>query len=245
MSTTTFFATWLRLIRKHPVAFNSLNGCVMCASSDAVAQYYENKHRKDLTTTNNKDDDNVEETSLSFRIRRAASAGLIGFFFGGWVYPMAYARLDALWKGTHFTAVLQKSLVEIATVGIFVNSVSMVSRGLLVGRETAEVAAHVVEEMPVVTLNDARVWLPYNMLAFSMIPATIRPTTTLMMEAGWQTYISLMSNNYQQHDHFQDMDDKKKERNSFETLDTQQEEERVPLGILNGQGDAVMASSPK
>ena len=31
--------------------------------------------------------------------RRLLSAGAIGVFFGGFVYPFAYAKLDALWKG--------------------------------------------------------------------------------------------------------------------------------------------------
>ena len=82
-------------------------------------------------------------------------------------------------------------------MGIFVNTVSMACRGFLVGRESNHVIQHVRDEIPTVTLNDARVWLPYNMLAFSVIPAVIRPTTTLMMEAAWQTYISLVSNDYE------------------------------------------------
>ena len=149
---------------------------------------------------------------------------------GGWVYPTAYARLDALWKGTHFTAVLQKSVVEIATVGIFVNSVSMTSRGLLVGRDVKEVASHVVEEMPVVTLNDARVWLPYNMIAFSVIPVAIRPTTTLLMEAGWQTYISLMSNNYHK-----DKPETKVQAGDNNTL----------LGEVSAEGNVMIATAPR
>ena len=155
-------------------------------------------------------------------------------FTGGWVYPAAYARLDALWKGTHFAAVLQKSVVEIATVGIFVNSVSMTSRGLLVGRSPHEVAGHVVQEMPEVTINDARVWLPYNMIAFGIIPVAVRPTTTLLMEAGWQTYISLMSNNY--HEHVEKSDGGlKKETESNTTL----------LGGLNTEGNVVIATAPR
>jgi Mpv17 / PMP22 family len=133
-----------------------------------------------------------------------------------------------MWKGTHFSAVVQKSVVEIATVGIFVNSVSMTSRGLLVGRNPKDVAGHVAEEMPTVTINDAKVWLPYNMIAFSIIPVAIRPTTTLMMEAGWQTYISLMSNNYE-HEESQ-----AKEQN-IDTL----------LGGLNAEANVMIATSSR
>jgi len=177
--TTMIVSKWLQLIKQKPSLFNSITGCGLCASSDLLAQSME-----------------PTERTTAYRIRRVCSAGLLGAFFGGLVYPAAYARLDAIWKGTHFRAVLQKSIVEIATVGIFVNSTSMMSRGLLVGRDLQDVLDHVVSEMPVVTLNDVRVWLPYNMIAFSLIPIAIRPTTTLMMEAGWQTYISLKSNDY-------------------------------------------------
>jgi len=130
--------------------------------------------------------------------RRLLSAGAIGILFSGVVYPMAYARLDTLWKGVTFAATLKKSLLEIATVGIFVNSVSISARGWLVGRDADEVAQHTIKEMPRVTLNDARVWLPYNLVAFSFIPIYIRPATTSLMEACWQTYISLCSHNYQE-----------------------------------------------
>ena len=59
-----------------------------------------------------------------------------------------------------------------------------------------DVFGHVWDVLPRVTLNDCRVWLPYNLLAFALIPAFIRPTTTAMMEASWQTYISLRSHDY-------------------------------------------------
>jgi hypothetical protein len=190
-----FVATWLGFLTKRPVVFNSLTGSTLCASSDVSAQYYETTIS---TRTHPSPDDNQEASSIgsTIHVRRVLSAGLIGAFFGGCVYPVAYARLDALFPGKRWTVILQKSIVEIATVGIFVNSVSMMSRGLLIGREPQQVAHHVCQEMPIVTWNDARVWLPYNCIAFSMIPIAIRPTTTLCMEAGWQAYISLMSHNY-------------------------------------------------
>lgn len=219
-----FFAAWLRAIQKNPVAFNSLTGCGLCVSSDLVAQYLEG----------NQNQNNNTEMTTAFRIRRALSAGAIGAFFGGFVYPAAYARIDAMWKGTHVSAVLQKSVFEIATVGIFVNSVSMTSRGLLVGRTTEDVQTHLREEMPAVTLNDAKVWLPYNFLAFMWIPAPIRPTATLFMEAGWQTYISLMSNNYDDH-----------QQQEFSSITGRgRGDELSPLiSLLNRQEEFVLATS--
>ena len=132
--------------------------------------------------------------------RRLLSAGAIGVLFGGFVYPLAYAKLDALWKGVTIVTTLKKSILEIATVGIFVNSISISTRGLLVGKDTEKVVEHTLQEMPSVTVNDARVWLPYNIVAFSVIPIYIRPATTSLMEACWQTYISLCSHNYKAED---------------------------------------------
>jgi Mpv17 / PMP22 family len=227
----TFFATWFRLSKQYPVTFNSLTGGALCASSDVLAQYLETKNLNSSHANST-----CTDTGIAFRIRRVASAGLIGAFFGGWVYPAAYARLDAMWKGTHFSAVVQKSVVEILTVGIFVNSVSMSSRGLLVGRDNQEVALHVAKEMPTVTFNDARVWFPYNIVAFSLIPVTIRPTTTLMLEAGWQTYISIMSNNY-------DEAATVKGTSTAKTPVEHKEPLVLPVGLQTG--GVVIAASPR
>ena len=83
-------------------------------------------------------------------------------------------------EGRHHYHHAKKSLLEIATVGIFVNSVSISTRALLVGKDTDKVVEHTIQEMPGVTFNDARVWLPYNIVAFSVIPIYIRPATMLV-----------------------------------------------------------------
>jgi protein Mpv17 len=173
------FASAKRLITQNPLLFNGLTGGTLCAISDAGAQQIEGNGAN------------------SFNVRRFVVAGVLGVFFGGIVYPNAYAFLDARFHAKNFQTLLTKSVIEIGTVGIFVNTVSMTSRGLLVGHEGKDVVNHVAHEMPKVTLNDVKVWLPYNLLAFSLIPAVFRPTTTAMMEASWQTYISLVSNDYE------------------------------------------------
>lgn len=192
-------------IRENPTVFHSLTGFLLFGGSDWIAQEleYHNHTRKNHNTllshnrTNiEKEDDAHQRPPRRFDPWRCCSAGLCGIFFGGFVYPTAYARLDAFFHGTHWQAVVKKSIVEIATVGIFVNSTSMFGRGFLQGRTALEAGDHVLQEMPGVTFNDARVWMPYNILAFSLIPIWIRPATTSLMEACWQTYISLRSNNY-------------------------------------------------
>ena len=119
------------------------------------------------------------------------SAGCIGSLFTGFVYPFAYALLDKRFVGGEFRVLLQKSLIEIVTVGITVNTVSLSARGWLQQRQPGDVFRHVMRELPAVTLNDGKVWLPYNLIAFRFLPPHIRPITTACMEAGWQTYISL------------------------------------------------------
>lgn len=208
-----FSKSLYKALTKNPLVFNAITGGVMCGCSDVLAQDLEkrrlHKEQDDDTRhigdTTNKSHTDISATSTqeerlpTIDWKRCVCAVGIGTFFGGVVYPYAYARLDSIWVGTKFRTVLQKSLVEIATVGIFVNSISMTSRGLLRGDKSLfEVLLHVSDELPTVTRNDFFVWLPYNLLAFSVIPATLRPTSTLAMEASWQTYISWRSHDFPQ-----------------------------------------------
>lgn len=181
-------------VRENQTVFHGLTGFVLFGGSDWIAQELEYHRNVSLTSENDRDSSAKERRR--FDPWRCCSAGLCGVFFGGFVYPTAYARLDAFFHGTHWQAVVKKSIVEIATVGIFVNSTSIFGRGFLQGRSAIEAGDHVMQEMPSVTLNDARVWMPYNILAFSIIPIWIRPATTSLMEACWQTYISMRSNDY-------------------------------------------------
>ena len=56
-----------------------------------------------------------------------------------------------------------------------------------------ESVAEVRRDMPQVLLHDCYVWLPYDLLAFRMIPTHIRPTTTALMTLGWNTYLSAVA----------------------------------------------------
>mmetsp|Transcript_52018 Transcript_52018/g.125509 ORF Transcript_52018/g.125509 Transcript_52018/m.125509 type:complete len:270 (-) Transcript_52018:427-1236(-) len=141
--------------------------------------------------------------SLSLAARmdwyRAGAAGVLGVFLGGGVYPSAYTWLESMWVGKGFSSVFKKSITEILTVGVFVNSFSMTYRGVLRGdHTTVEVLEHVANEIPTVTRNDLLIWGPYNLLAFTLIPQVIRPATTVCCEACWQAYISLRSHHFEQ-----------------------------------------------
>lgn len=210
----------MNAVRKNPLLFNAVTGGLLCASSDALAQHWEDhsdggppssdcgsssgEPSRSCAQEQQQQRDHLLAPSLqtapllsSIDWWRLAGAGCIGSFFGGILYPAAYARLDALFVGTQWKTVLLKSVVEIATVGILVNTISLTVRGLVRGdQDLGQVTRHVSTQLVTVTQNDFFVWLPYNMLAFSIIPAILRPTTTAAMEASWQAYISLCAHDY-------------------------------------------------
>lgn len=199
-------------IQRRPALTHGAVGFVLFGGSDAVAQQIEassalqqDKGTAQFSKKTMKEEylssspiSKVTFSTEHFDVIRFLSAGAIGAFFAGCVYPFAYKRLDMIWKGKDFMTIAKKSIVEVFTVGIFANSVSMAARGVLVGKNPVEVLSHVKDEMPEITFNDLRVWFPYNLVAFGLIPISIRPATTSLMECVWQTYISLRSNAYAQ-----------------------------------------------
>lgn len=198
-------AARILVTRRGQLLWNGATGCLLLAASDAVAQQLE--HRTLLSTgldgrhrleggCTDAPSRPVPARPFVLDRRRATTAGLVGAVLGGAVYPVAYARLEAAFPGRRFRQVLRKSVVEVLTVGVFVNSLSLLFRGLLVGRPPAAAAAHAAGELPRVTAADAAVWLPYNLLAFAWIPLPLRPTAAAGMEAGWQTFLSLRAHDY-------------------------------------------------
>eukprot|EP00956_Cyclotella_meneghiniana_P013789 scaffold20205_cov57-Cyclotella_meneghiniana.AAC.1 len=167
-------------IQQRPVLTHSIIGGCLFSGSDAFAQRIEEKPH--------------------FDIKRFLSAGAVGAALAGYVYPFAYKHLDRIWVGKDLLSIAKKSFVEVFTVGLFANSVSMFARGLFTEKRPGEVLIHVKEEMRDVTLNDLRVWFPYNLVAFGCIPIHVRPATTMVMECAWQTYISMRSNDYENGD---------------------------------------------
>jgi hypothetical protein len=189
-----------------PFIRNASAAGVLFVAADAVAQYMEARRHHHATLLPQQlvqnellGDDDIKAglTSPGYNYFvldqwRCLGATLLGVVLGGGVYPTAYAKLDALLPGNSWRTLIVKSAVEISTVGIAVNTASLLGRASWQGTRSWEsLADHVSAEIPRVTFMDARVWFPYNLLAFGWIPITIRPLTTACMEAGWQTYISL------------------------------------------------------
>jgi hypothetical protein len=170
-------STAAAFVQRNPILFNAATSLALCTGADIVAQQMEGPTKK-------------------WDLKRLVVAGVIGMLFGGFIYPSAYTMLDAKWVGKDFVSVFTKSVIDCATVGLLGNAVTMTCHGFSSGRQRLAVLQHVIREMPRVTLHDAYVWLPYNMLAFTIIPPLIRPATTSLVEASWQTYISMRSNDY-------------------------------------------------
>ena len=82
------------------------------------------------------------------------------------MYPAVYGALDKLWPGTTFRAVATKSVAELVPMGIGANALSIGWRASVGGSSPSEVRARLQRLMPGVLLNEVRVWLPYNLLAF-------------------------------------------------------------------------------
>ena len=171
-----------------PFVRNATGASLLFVAADGVAQYMEQRNS------------GKGQNSRGYEWWdpwRGTGAAILGVILGGGVYPAAYARLDHLLPGRSWRTLLIKSAVEIVTVGITVNTASLLGRATWQGTHSWQaVGDHVRTEIPHVTLMDAQVWFPYNMLAFGFIPIQIRPLTTACVEASWQTWISLRAHDF-------------------------------------------------
>ncbi|KAL1525378.1 hypothetical protein AB1Y20_020238 [Prymnesium parvum] len=165
------------LLRSWPVSTNAVQGAVLCAVGDIGAQILERRDAPD-----------VEPSTLG--VRRCASAAAIGTAFGAFIYPTAYRILDARWPTTSIRTVLMKSVAEVATLGTVGNAFSIGGRVVLEGDGPSAACEQISREMMFVLKNELRLWLPWNVFLFALVPAHLRPGSTMLVEAGWTTYIS-------------------------------------------------------
>jgi hypothetical protein len=108
-------AAFVSALKRRPVLLNSAAGFVLFASSDAFAQEVERHGVRRLVPFHRPLSEKEKHIASEFSWPRLTSAGMLGIFFGGFVYPLAYARLDTLWPGTKFRQVVSKSVAEIFT----------------------------------------------------------------------------------------------------------------------------------
>ncbi len=137
-------------IQRKPFLAHGIVGFVLFGASDAFAQQIEASVKQGDKMTNRigkkaSNEDTLAQPSFitfsmdHFDVIRFLSSGTVGAFFGGCVYPFAYKRLDLIWKGKDVISIAKKSLLEVFTVGVFANSVSMCARGVLTGKNPIDV----------------------------------------------------------------------------------------------------------
>mmetsp|Transcript_5985 Transcript_5985/g.19964 ORF Transcript_5985/g.19964 Transcript_5985/m.19964 type:complete len:198 (-) Transcript_5985:43-636(-) len=190
---------WLdRSLRRRPQLLHGFIGGTLGACGDAIAQTIERRRpgTAGAATAGEATAQPALELS-SMDVRRAAGAAALGAFFSGLVYPRVYAVLDARWPGTTARAVCSKTAADIALLGTVGNSFSIGCRLRIGGEQLPEVLVALRDTMPAVLLNELRVWLPYNLLAFRLVPTPVRPATTSLVTLCWQVYISWTAHHHQ------------------------------------------------
>lgn len=153
---------------------NGVQGGLLGGTGDAIAQRLERRAYE----------------AEGIDVRRMAGASALGVLFSACIYPPLYALLDGVWPGTTVRAVVAKACSDVVLLGLFGNATSISGRLLLSGRTPSDVTRSVRETMPAVLVNELRVWLPYNLLAFRFVPIAVRPTVTAFISLTWQVYIS-------------------------------------------------------
>ena len=171
------------LLKRRPFATNAAQGAFLCAGGDAAAQAIERWPG----------DGSASTSTTGFEGRRCASAAIVGTAFSALIYPTVYRLLDARWPAATLRAVISKSLAEVATLGTFGNAGSIGCRVLLEGDGCATACDQISREMFFVLKNELRIWLPWNVLMFAFVPSHLRPGSTMFVEAGWTTYLSVVA----------------------------------------------------
>ena len=159
-------------LKRWPLAANATQGGAIGATGDAICQKYV---------------DQDADAAQPLDRRRTAMAATIGVGFSAFLYPVLYRRLEAAFPGLGVRAVVAKALSDCALFGVFGNASSLYFRG-------AE-PDDVLQKMPGVLLNEMRVWLPYNLFAFRLVPLHVRPTTTACLSLCWNVYMSYTAAN--------------------------------------------------
>ena len=179
---------------------NGMVGGILFGSSDMLAQWIEHRKKSPVGQEKGKKGSIISKVN-HFDVRRCSSAGILGACLSCGLYPAGYGAIDRLWKKQDLVSLVQKSVVEIFTVGLCANSISMLVRGMIPpkgqskpSRSLIQVLTHIKDELPEITKHDFSLWFPYNMAAFGLVPPHVRPITTALVDAVWQTYMSLRSN---------------------------------------------------
>lgn len=165
-----------------------LRGALLFGAGDVVAQ-------------------RLEGSANAERLLQATSLGTV---YGGLIITSAYQFAESLFPGRRPASIVLKTAVSCAMLSIGGNFFSLTMRrllspsGALDGESFAarlcRTVADVASIFPNVLRDDLRVWPLYDLLCFSAIPPSLRPTATACVSVCWQTYMSLVANRKGDHD---------------------------------------------
>lgn len=108
----------------------------------------------------------------------------IGFIISGLGGAIWLRHLDSkLGSGTHNTLVLRKTLTDYTCWAPVANSCWLLLVPLLMGSSVEEAATSLHAGFASVMMLEASIFMPYNLLAFSSIPASLRPPCEALLAA--------------------------------------------------------------
>lgn len=168
-------------------------GAILFGSGDAAAQFLaQHEFSGSLHTA-------------SLDKPRLCKATAIGTVYGGLLLPFVYQLAETLFPGRTPHSVLAKTALSCGLLSTGGNYFSLLMRRLLA-------PTHVIDEhfgdrlircidsvnsmFHNVILDDLRVWPLYDVLCFSTIPPSFRPTATSVVSVCWHTYVSYVSSRH-------------------------------------------------
>jgi hypothetical protein len=129
---------------------------------------------------------------------------ILGAFWAGYVNPSIYAFVDNNFPGISLKLVLLKMVITCSILSTWGNyTTMMIRRFLKLTWESGTISkAYPIfctclrtckDDFMGVLADDLKIFPPYDILCYSVIPPQIRPITNALVCSGWQCYMSIAS----------------------------------------------------
>ena len=130
---------------------------------------------------------------------------ILGAFWAGYVNPSVYAFVESKLPGISIRLVLLKMLITCSILSTWGNYTTMMIRRCMKLtweqgiRESYPIFCQCLkscrDDFMGVLADDLKIFPPYDILCYSVIPPQIRPITNALVCSGWQCYMSIASAN--------------------------------------------------
>ena len=184
------FSAYQTLLQRMPLRTNMATATVVMFSADAYAQHIEATRVDDAGSF-----DGVRSTVMT-----SWNALIFTPTFFVW-----FRRLERTWPGTSPRAVVTKVMTNQIAMNAPITALALayavsLEAGLraMLGQQRwqtehvrAEVGRRWSESLGVALLASACLWVPVNLLNFSLVPPHLRVVPTILTSCAWNTYLSL------------------------------------------------------